>query len=54
MIWWSLAEVQQLLNVYSEYSEEHDIKYNALKSVIMISRTKKLHVHIYMDYDVCR
>ncbi len=37
----SSAGLQQLLNVCFVYDEEHDIKYNAAKSVIMICRTKE-------------
>ena len=35
----SSAGIQQLLNVCSVYGEQHDIKYNESKSVIMICRT---------------
>merc|ERR1712235_133697 len=36
----SSAGLQQLLAICSEYGLENDIKYNASKSVILISRTK--------------
>lgn len=37
----STAGLQQLLNICSHYGLEHDIKYNAVKSMIMICRTKE-------------
>ena len=37
----SSAGLQQLLNICTEYGMENDIKYNASKSAVLISRTKE-------------
>ncbi len=34
------GELQMLLNICSEYGIEADVKYNAIKSVVMIIRSK--------------
>lgn len=46
----STAGLQQLLNICSVYGVEHDIKYNAAKSTVMICRTKEDKCMNYPDF----
>ena len=46
----SSAGLQQLLDVCSLYGEQHDIKYNDVKSVIMISRTNEDKHMVFPDF----
>lgn len=46
----SSAGLQQLLTISSVYGVEHDIKYNAIKSVVMIFRTKDDKCFNYPDF----
>lgn len=45
--------LQQLLNICSQYGLEFDIKYNAVKSYIMIVKTKEDQKLVFPDFYLC-
>ena len=51
----NVAGLQQLLNICTEYGMENDIKYNASKSAVLISRTKEKKIPVFKlsDNDLC-
>ena len=56
MIWWSSVRVQQASNIFLIsvllVGVQHDIKYNAAKSVVMICRTKEDKCMTFPDFNL--